>query len=161
MSELAPDGYSLRAVATSETSGAPGTWLVHDGQSGPVDPLAGQYQVEQLYTRGLSWFTMQQLGSGAAGRSVAFLHDTLAAFAADKLSFETTTLQYGALAGATAATWYDLTGPTLLVSEARHIVYVTGALTRRELVTFAEGLEPVGSDGTASPPPSPSPLADP
>jgi hypothetical protein len=155
VSELAPDGFSLRAIATSETNGAPGIWLVHDGQSGPVDPLTGQLQVEQLYTRGLNYFTVQQLGPGAAGKSVGLLHDTLAAIAADKLSFETTSLQYGALSGATAYTWYDTSGPTLFVSDERHIVYITGALTRRELVAFAEGLNTVGSGGSPAPSPSP------
>ena len=121
----------------------------------PIDPLAGQRQVAQLYTRGLSWFTVQQLGPAAAGKSVASLRDTLASLAADKLSFETTTLQYGALTGATAYTWYDAAGPTLFVSDARHIVYITGALTRQELIAFAEGLKPVGLGASASPSPSP------
>jgi len=155
VSELAPDGFALRAVATSETGGAPGIWLVQDGQSGPIDPLAGQFQVAQLYTRGLSWFTVRQLGPGAAGKSVALPRGTLASIAADKLSLETTTLQYGALSGATAQTWYDATGPTLFVGDERRIVFVTGALTRRELIAFAEGLEPVGSGSSATPSPSP------
>jgi len=153
VSELAPDGYSLRAVATSKTRGAPGTWLVHDRQSSPVDPLTGQYQVAQLYTRGLSWFTVRQLGPDAAGTSIAFLRDTLTSIAGDKLSVETTTLQYGALTGATAYTWYDTSGPTLFASDARHIVSITGALTRRELIAFADGLKPV----VPGPSPAPSP----
>jgi hypothetical protein len=154
-SDLAPDGFALRAVATWRAGGAPGTWLVHDVQSGPIDRLAGQSQVAQFYTRGLSWFTMQQLGPGAAGKSVATLHDMMASLAANKLSFETTTLQYGALAGTTAYTWYDTSGPTLFVSDAQHIVYITGALTRQEVIAFAEGLKPAGSGASASPSPSP------
>lgn len=145
VSGLAPGGFALKAVATADTMGAPGGWLVHDGHSMPVDPLAGQRQVAQLYTRGLSWFTVQQLGPRAAGKSVAYLRDTLRSIAADKLSFETTTLQYGEFTGATACTWYDTTGPTLFVSDPRHIVYITGALTRQELIAFAEGLKPLGS----------------
>lgn len=155
VSNLAPDGFALKAVATADMGGAPGNWLVHDGHSMPVDPLAGQRQVAQLYTRGLSWFSVQQLGPRAAGKWVAYLRDTLRSIAADKLSFETTTLQYGALTGATACTWYDTTGPTLFVSDPRHIVYITGALTRQDLISFAEGLKPVGSDASASPSPSP------
>lgn len=145
VSGLAPGGFALKAVATADTMGAPGGWLVHDPHSMPVDPLAGQRQVAQLYTRGLSWFTVQQLGPSAAGKSVAYLRDTLRSIAADKLSFETTTLQYGEFTGATACTWYDTTGPTLFVSDPRHIVYITGALTRQELIAFAEGLKPLGS----------------
>ena len=155
VSDLAPDGFALRAVATWESNVAPGIRLIHDGQSGPIDPLAGELQVGQLFTRGLSWFTLQQLGPGAAVKSVALLRDRLASIAADKLSFQTSTLQYGALSGATAYTWYDATGPTLFAGDARHIVSITGALTRRELLAFAEGLKPVGSGGSAAPSPSP------
>jgi len=155
VSDLAPDGFALKAIATADTGGGPGTWLVPDGDGLPVDHLAGQRQVAQLYTRGLSWFMVQQLGPRAAGRSVAFLRDTLGSVATDKLSFETTTLQYGAFAGATAYTWYDATGPTLFVSDPAHIVYITGALTRQELVAFAEGLKPAGSGAAVSPSPSP------
>jgi hypothetical protein len=155
VSNLAPDGFALKAVATADTMGAPGDWLVHDGHSVPGGWLAGQRQVAQLYTRELSWFTVQQLGPRAAGKSVAFLRDTLLSIASDKLSFETTTLQYGALTGATAYSWYDATGPTLFVSDPRHVVYVTGALTRQELISLAEGLKPVGSGAAASPSPSP------
>jgi len=161
VSDLAPDGFALRAVATSDTRGAPGLWLVHDAHSMAIDPLAGQRQVAQLYTRGLSWFTVQQLGPRAAGKSVASVSDALASIAAVKLSFETTTLQYGAFAGATAYTWYETTGPTLFVSDPRHIVYVTGALTRQELITLAEGFKPLGSGASASPSPSPSPTPSP
>ncbi len=153
-SDLAPDGFTLRAVATADTKGAPGAWLVN-GQSTPVDLPAGQRQVAQLYTRGLSWFAVQQLGPQAAGSSAAFLRDTLPSIAAGKLSYEATTLQYGALTGATAYTWYENSGPTLLTGDARHIVYVTGALTRQELIAFAEGLKPRGAGVPASPSPSP------
>jgi hypothetical protein len=143
-SDLAPDGFALKAVATADTMGAPGHWLVRDGNSPPIDALAGQRQVAQLYTRGLSWFSVQQLGPDAAAKSAAGLRDMLGSMAPDKLSFETTTLQYGALTGATAYTWYEATGPTLFVSAARHMVYITGALTRQELISFAEGLKPLG-----------------
>ena len=141
VSDLAPDGFALKAVATADSKGAPGAWLVNGPSGPPRDSFAGQLQVAQLYTRGLSWFTVQQLGPKAAGKSVAYLRDTLRSIAADKSSFETTTLQYGAFAGTTASTWYERSGPTLFVSDARHVVYVTGALTRQELISFAEGLK--------------------
>jgi hypothetical protein len=34
-------------------------------------------------------------------------------------------------------------GPSLFASDARRAVFVTGALTRQELVAFAEGLKPI------------------
>ena len=60
---------------------------------------------------------------------------------ADRLSYQETTLQYGALKGATASTWYQESGPSLFASAARRAVFVTGALTRQELIAFAEGLK--------------------
>jgi len=155
VSDLAPDGFALKAVATADPMGAPRDWLVHGGHSVPGGWLAGQRQVAHLYTRGLSWFTVQQLGPQAAAKSATYLRDTLGSIATDKLSFETTTLQYGAFAGATAYTWYEATGPTLFVSGPRHIVYVTGALTRQEVIAFAEGLKPPGDGSSASPSPAP------
>ena len=59
VSDLAPDGFALRAVATWESNVAPGIRLLDDGQSGPIDSLAGELQVGQLFTRGLSQFTVQ------------------------------------------------------------------------------------------------------
>ena len=155
VSELAPDGFALKAVATADVVGAPGDWLVLDGRGVPGGRLAGQRQVAQLYTRGLNWFSVQQLGPRAAAKSAAYLRDALGSIATDKLSLKTTTLQYGAFAGATAYTWYEVTGPTLFVSGPRHIVYVTGALTRQEVIAFAEGLKPLGGGPSASPSPAP------
>ena len=42
-------------------------------------------------------------------------------------------------------TWYQESGPSLFVAGARRAVFVTGALTRQELIAFAEGLKPVPS----------------
>ena len=121
----------------------------------PIDPFAGQLDVAQLYTRGLTWFTVQQLGPTTARKSVDYLRDSLRTIAAGKLSFQTTTLQYGAFSGRTAFTWYEKSGPTLLVGNAGDVVYITGALTRRELIAFAEGLEPLGGEAAAAPSASP------
>ena len=153
-SDLAPDGYAVKAVATAAAGGAPVAWLVQ-GPRGAPNVLAGQSQVAQLYTRGLSWFTVQQLGPAAAVKSAASLRATLQSIAGDKLSFQTATLQYGAFAGRTASTWFEASGPTLFVSDQRHVIFITGALTRQELVAFAEGLKPLGAG--ASPSASPAP----
>lgn len=152
-SDLAPDGFALKAVATADIGGAPGTWLAGDASGmPPIDPLVGQLQVDQFYTRGLTSFSVRQLGPRAASAAAAALGDTVRSLAAGKLSLKTTSLQYGALAGRTAYTWYEKSGPTLFASDSRHVVFITGALTRQELVSFAEGLEPLGG-----PPGSPSP----
>ena len=58
-----------------------------------------------------------------------------------QLSFQETTLQYGAFKGETASTWYQDSGPSLFVLGARRAVFVTGALTRQELIAYAEGLK--------------------
>jgi hypothetical protein len=147
---LVPDGFTAKAVATTDAAGAPASWLSrHPGP--PPEESPGERQVNVLYTRGLTWFTVQQLGPSVASMSAANLRAALASLATQKLSFQTTTLQYGAFAGRTAFTWYERSGPTLFVGDARHIVYVTGALTRQELITLAEGLKPLGGAPSASP----------
>jgi plasmid stabilization system protein ParE len=90
--------------------------------------------------------TVEQIGPRAARRYSDRLRRELDATARHKLSYEETTLQYGALRGATASTWYQESGPTLFVQGARRAVFITGALTRQELIAFAEGLKPVPAD---------------
>ena len=139
VSDLAPDGYGLRAVATTRDELRPMSWLSDKVISQPV--ASGGTAVLELYTRGLSQFTVEQVGpltmrswaaSGGAGEPPP-----------DNLSYQETTLQFGALKGATAFTWYQKSGPSLFVAGQRRAVFVTGALTRQELIAFAEGLKPV------------------
>jgi hypothetical protein len=144
---LVPDGFAVKAVATAAATGAPYEWLIRGGSPPPAKADHGERQVDLLYTRGLSWFTVQQLGPSAARAAADLVKEDLASGRSAKLSFETTPLHYGAFAGGTAYTWYQRSGPTLLVSSHDSVVYVTGALTRQELVTLAEGLEPL-RDGT-------------
>jgi hypothetical protein len=153
VSDLAPDGYELRAVATATADGLPATWLRPDASAPAVLPASRR--VALLYARGLTWFTVEQLGPEAAAawsRSGGGLRP----YEPDTLSLQATTLQYGALAGSTAYTWYTLAGPTLLVGNRRAVVYVTGSLTRQELISFAEGLRPAAAAGTTSSSPSSS-----
>ena len=79
-------------------------------------------------------------------RSVAGLQDWQSEAGRDRLSYQATTLQFGAFKGETALTWYQESGPSLYVAGARRAVFVTGALTRQELIAFAEGLKPVPAD---------------
>jgi len=142
VSDLAPDGYALRAVATLADGAY--AWLEWTGRD-PVEagPLAPPREpaVGQLYARGLCWFTLEQIGP----RTVSFLGEAMQDWPAtegDRLSLQQTTLQYGALKGATAFTWYQESGPSLFASDARRAVFITGALTRQESITFTEGLQP-------------------
>jgi hypothetical protein len=147
-SDLAPDGYALKAVATWPASSyLPLRWIsdkvASSATSGHAEPL-----VAQLYTRGLGWFTMEQLGPQAAKSLGAGLDESTAGAAGRLLSAQETTLQFGAFKGRTALTWYQESGPSLFVSGTRRAVFVTGALTRQELIAFAEGLKPIPADAT-------------
>ena len=96
-----------------------------------------------LYTRGLSSMTTEQVGPKAMGYYADVLNGELDKTSGQKLSFQQTTLQYGAFTGATASTWYQESGPSLFVAGKRRAVFVTGTLTRQELISYAEGLKPV------------------
>ena len=142
VSDLAPDGFAIKAVATWKTDYSPVRWLsdkvISLPVAGPNEPL-----VAQLSTRGLSWFTTEQIGPRAMKALGPQLAELLASAKDTQLSFQETTLQYGALKGRTASTWYQPSGPSLFVMGARRAVFVTGALTRQELIAYAEGLKPV------------------
>ena len=145
VSDLAPDGYELKAVATTPAELRPVSWISDKVWSLPVG-LRGT-AVLQLYTRGLSQFTVEQVGPPTL-RSLAAIQDWQGEAGAGKLSSQQSTLQYGALKGATASTWYQESGPALFASDARRSVFVTGALTRQELIAFAEGLKPVPANAS-------------
>ena len=112
-------------------------------------------EVTQLYTRGLTWFSLQQVAARGTPRFAALSRRAVDLYASRGLSARAEVLQYGALAGATAHTWYAPDGPTLFVANDRYAVVVRGGLTRQELISVAEGLEPLGPGGSASPSPSP------
>jgi hypothetical protein len=143
VSDLAPDGFARRAVGTARAELRPVSWISDKVRNLPVG-LRGTAILE-LYTRGLTSFSVEQVGP-ATMRSVADLRDWQGEAGKDKLSYEETTLQFGAFKGRTALTWYQESGPSLFVAGARRAVFVTGALTRQELISFAEGLKPVPAD---------------
>ena len=140
VSRQAPDGYELRAVATSGADMRPLSWISDKVLDLPVGPRGTA--VLELYTRGLAQFTVEQVGP-ATMHFWASVHDWAGEATPGRLSYQETTLQYGAFKGATASTWYQASGPSLFVAGARRAVFVTGALTRQELIAFAEGLKPV------------------
>ncbi len=140
VSHLAPDGYALKAVATSRADMRPLSWISDKVLSLPTGPRGRA--VLELYTRGLSQFTVEQVGP-ATMRFWASVPDWAGEATPGRLSYQETTLQYGAFKGATASTWYQESGPSLFVAGRRRAVFVTGALTRQELIAFAEGLKPV------------------
>jgi hypothetical protein len=142
VSSLAPDGYGLKAVATIDDFPRPFGWLTTETVNVRHPPGMRWPLVVQLYTRGLAWFTMEQAHPEWV-RSWRPTIRELSEAATDNPSYRETTLQYGALKGETALTWYQESGPSLFVAAERRAVFVTGALTRQELVAFAEGLTPV------------------
>lgn len=151
VSSLAPDGFVQTAVATAAAAEAPADW---DPAAGGDPATASGRQVVQLFTRGLTWFEIRQTGVATPPGG---LERALETARATGLSFAQTPVQYGAFAGRTAATWYAATGPVLLLGDGRRTVYVTGALTRQELLSLAEGFEPLTAGATASPAASATP----
>jgi hypothetical protein len=147
-STLAPDGYALKAVATGSANG--GLWTqagtpagTHKSASLRVPP---EKRIDALYTRGLNWCAVEQLGpKGSAGDLAGLTAAFLARSPQSLLSLQADVLQYGAMTGATAYTWFAESGPTLFVAGKGHLVYATGSMTRQELLSFAEGLRPVGA----------------
>ena len=146
ISDLAPDGYTLKAVATVSGAYRPLLWLGGAARTVPIAPHIREKAVADLYARGLSWFTMEQAGPRQTRSAAASFGSLLQPPTGARLSYQQTTLQYGAFKGATAFTWYQASGPSLFVAGQRRAVFVTGALTRQELIAFAEGLKPVPAD---------------
>ncbi len=142
VSDLAPDGYSLKDVATFGVGARPLTWI-RGAAYGPPPDAPEDLGIAMLYTRGLSSMTIEQIGPKAMRYYAGVLSGELDQARSQKLSFQETTLQYGAFRGATASTWYQESGPSLFVAGRRRAVFVTGALTRQELISYAEGLKPV------------------
>jgi hypothetical protein len=143
VSDLAPDGYARKAVATVDDVLRPLSWLATGKHDLRVPPSFDEPVVAQLYTRGLTWFTVEQSGPDWTRAYGPALDALLQPESGPRLSYQEATLQYGALKGETAATWYQASGPSLFVHAARGAVFVTGSLTRQELIAFAEGLKPV------------------
>ena len=142
VSDLAPDGYALKAVATITDGYRPLDWLHVRVEHACRSPTPLPVVLPAVHAR-------PQLVHRRAGRvegaEDARPQPRRAARGASKdtqLSFQETTLQYGAFKGRTASTWYEASGPSLFVMGARRAVFVTGALTRQELIAYAEGLKP-------------------
>jgi hypothetical protein len=148
VSGLAPDGYALKAVATFAAGDQPEGWVHAAGGNADRVIPPSEPAVAQLSTRGLSWFTLEQLGPKASASFGGSLGDALQTASPGLLSFQQTTLQYGALKGATASTWYQESGPALFATGASRTVFATGALTRQELIAFAEGLRHVPANAS-------------
>lgn len=153
-STLEPDGFRLHAVATMTCDGRPADWFADDAatsQSASADELG----VAQLYTRGLTWFTVEELGPKATRAYKEYIAGQISTAASSELSFESVQLQYGWFAGATAYSWYETTGPALLVTGHDRTMYVTGSLTRNELISVAEGMKASTANAGADASPSP------
>jgi hypothetical protein len=141
-SDLAPDGFAQRALATTPADLRLAGQLVNDFNGAPpVSP--DEPLVAQLYTRGLTSFTVEQYGPKTTRFYEDALDSILKGAAAEELSFQSETLQYGWFKGLLARSWYEKSGPTLFVAGRHRMVYITGALTRQELISFVEGLKPL------------------
>ncbi|HEY5387382.1 MAG TPA: hypothetical protein VIL79_05700 [Thermoleophilia bacterium] len=145
-STLEPDGYTLRAVAVGRHGTAAELFGGEDHSPPGMVPRPTQdNEVAMLYTRGLTWFSIKMVAARSTPRFAAISREVVTQYAAHGLSPDSEVLQYGAFAGATAHTWYAEDGPTLFVANAEYAVVVRGALTRQELLSLAEGLQPLGS----------------
>ena len=155
-STLEPDGYTLRAVAVGRPYQAPLELLTGSAPFPPGLPSPTRdNEVALLYTRDLTWFSLQMVAARGTPRFAALSREAVTDYAVRGLSPRRDVLQYGAFAGATAHTWYAEDGPTLFVANDDYAVVARGGLTRQELITLAEGLRPL--DAGASPSPSRTP----
>lgn len=143
-STLQPDGYTLRSVATRRRDDLEAAALGDAAPAArPGTRLAPANEIDQLYARDLTWFTIAQ--TRVAGDSA--LASQVAALAGQglsgQLSLQSEVLQYGAFTGSRAYTWYSPSGPALFVADKAFAVTVRGGITRDDLLSLAEGLKPL------------------
>jgi hypothetical protein len=143
-STLQPDGFSLRSVATRYRDDLGAAALGDTARAArPARSKARPNEVAQLFTRDLAWFTIAQTrltGNAALASDIDVLvTQSLPA----QLSLQSEILQYGAFTGSRAYTWYSPTGPALFVAGKDFAVSVRGGITRDDLISLAEGLQPL------------------
>ena len=144
-STLQPDGYVLRAVATRR--GDLAGLLAVPGDGAPAGPKGGPArspdEIDLVYSRGLTWFTVQELD--LKGNAAAVAQATVAAIRRMRfaLSGQTSKLEYGEFAGQTAYSWYGEQGPTVFMADAGYAVLISGGLTRQEALSAADGFKPL------------------
>ena len=143
-STLQPDGFTLRSVATRRRDDLEAAALGDAAKAArPVPSAARPNEVDQLFTRDLTWFTIAQTRI-AGDAALATQASTLAGQSlAGQLSLQSEVLQYGAFTGSRAYTWYSPTGPALFVADKEFAVSVRGGITRDDLISLAEGLQPL------------------
>lgn len=143
-STLQPDGFTLRSVATRRRDDLEAAALGDAAKAArPVPTTARPNEVDQLFTRDLTWFAIAQTrlaGHAALATQASTLADQSLR---GQLSLQSEVLQYGAFTGSRAFTWYSPTGPALFVANKESAVTVRGGITRDDLVSLAEGLEPL------------------
>ncbi len=143
-STLQPDGFTLRSVATRRRDDLEAAALGDAAKAAPpAHSAARPNEVDQLFTRDLTWFTIAQTriaGDAAlAAQATALTGQSLGG----QLSLQSEVLQYGAFTGSRAYTWYSPTGPALFVADKEFAVSVRGGITRDDLISLAEGLQPL------------------
>ena len=143
-STLQPDGFTLRSMATRRRDDLEAAALGDASQAvRPGTRPSPANEIDQLYTRDLTWFAIAQTrlaGDAALDPQVAAL---VGQGLRGQLSLQSEVLQYGAFTGSRAYTWYGPTGPALFVADKKFAVTVRGGITRDDLVSLAEGLQPL------------------
>ena len=143
-STLQPDGYTLRSVATRRRDDLEAAALGDAAQTARRGArLAPANEIDQLYTRDLTWFAIAQTrvaGNAALASQVAAL---VGQGLSGQLSLQSEVLQYGAFTGSRAYSWYSPSGPALFVADKEFAVTVRGGITRDDLVSLTEGLKPL------------------
>jgi len=143
-STLQPDGYTLRSVATRRRDDLEAAAIGDASQAlRPGTRLAPANEVDQLFTRDLTWFTIAQTRV-AGDAALTAQADALAGQSLNgQLSLRSEVLQYGPFTGSRAYTWYSPSGPALFVADKKSAVTVRGGITRDDLISLAEGLKPL------------------
>ena len=143
-STLQPDGFTLRSVATRRRDDLEAAALGDASQAARTGTSAAPpNEIDQLFTRDSPGSRSRRRASPAT-RQLASQVDALAGQGLrGQLSLQSEVLQYGAFTGSRAYTWYSPSGPALFVADKEFAVTVRGGITRDDLVSLAEGLEPL------------------
>jgi hypothetical protein len=143
-STLQPDGFTLRSVATRRRDDLEAAALGDAaGAAHPTPSRTRPNEIDQLFTHDLTWFTNAQTRIAGDAALVSQAGALASQGLHGRLSLRSEVLQYGAFTGSRVYTWYSPSGPALFVADKEFAVTVRGGITRDDLVSLAEGLQPL------------------